>query len=524
MSNTSGFGHVLEADMKEKGIDIKLTQKILSKFNAGQYDHIEPVKVTNIPVLDGKTIIDLTGDLQVRIDLKRAQQNIDKLGLAVDLTKIGQVVDGEIIFDKSALKKLGQLLYPVLAYGILNGGSASSYVDIKKNKAFNETLFEICKKEFALLEKLSKGRAKGLTPAFINKNGTLGPSFIELKMRALLIEILRYQSNVGGKFKTILPMFQMTSVYNNEEVGRAYREYKNSPILKDLIEETGIDITEVQTGVQPMLAAFSPSSAGRPKTLFTNAYGKENNTLPMPGGHGQNFEILADVYRDLWQKGIKYIYLGNVDNIGYTVDPVSLALVALENKQAGFEFAFRTVVDVKGGILVVDQRNRLNCADIGPAISKDEVLKAEKEGKKILFNCAIGLFNLEYLVANLERIIENLPVRFSDQDKDAGLYSQAEQVTWEIIGMLDDFLIFGVNKYERFLAAKMLLEGLMTSGVGLDDPRYPTNADPEKDFRSIAEKLHTGLRDRLENVYGMKFKEDHWTPKTVEELKREILN
>lgn len=513
----------LAADMEQKGIDVALTCKILDQFNAGKYDNVEPVKVSNIPTVDGRVILDMTGEITEKIDYATARKNIERLGISIDLAEIGRMDGSEIIFDNQALTRLGIMLFPILAYGILNGGSASSYIDYKKNKAFNETLFQICHHEFEILETMSKGKPKGLTPAFINQDATPGPSFIELKMRALLIEILKYQIITGKQPEVLLPMFQMTSVYNDREIGDAYKHYKNSEILTELCQVTGVDITEVKTGIQPMLAAFSPSSAGKPKTIFDRAYGKENNSLPMPGGHGQNFIILRQVYQDLLSKGIKYIYLGNVDNLGFTVDPVSLAIMALRNKQAGFEFAFRTVVDVKGGVLIEDQRHRLNCADIGPAISKAEVLNAEKSGKKILFNCAIGLFDLEYLVKNLDHIIDNLPVRFSDQDKDAGVYSQAEQVTWEIIGMLDDFLIFGVDKYQRFLAAKMLLEGLMTSGIGLDNPAYPQDPDPEKDLKTMAVKLNQGLRNKLAGVYGMKQTGGRWVPKKVAELKKEIM-
>ena len=177
-------------------------------------------------------------------------------------------------------------------------------------------------------------------------------------------------------------------------------------------------------------------------------------------------------------------------------------------------------MDVKGGILVYDQRKRLNCADIGPAIPKEEVLKAERQGKPIMFNCATGLFNLNYLVRNLDVIIDELPVRFSDQNKDAGQYSQAEQVTWEIIGMLDDFYVFGVDKFERFLSAKLVLETFMTSGLEFDHPDFPSSRDPEHDLRGIARKLYFGLSEKLSEDYGMSLHNGRWEPMTPGELQQ----
>jgi hypothetical protein len=352
----------------------------------------------------------------------------------------------------------------------------------------------------------------------VHPDGSPGPSYVELKMRSLLIEELRYRKVTGTQDPGLAPMFQMTSVNNDDEVSAAYTAFRQSPLLKDLIEQTGVDVTKVLTGVQPMIAAFTHERDGKPKDLFTRAFGDEGRILPLPGGHGQNFEVLGPVYGELHGRGKRFVVLGNVDNLGNTIDPVEIALLALSGKQAAFDFAFKTPVDVKGGILVVDQRGRLDCADIGPAISPEEVLQAEATGVPILFNCATGIFDLSYLTENLDSIVEELPMRWSNQIKDAGAYSQAEQVTWEIIGMLDDFYVFGVDKYRRFLAAKLLVEGLMTSGIGLDSPDYPTDNDPAKDLKQVASKLHAGLKRLLVEVYGMRLEGQRWEPVETREL------
>jgi UTP--glucose-1-phosphate uridylyltransferase len=517
--NTINLPDELVRKMKENGIDVGISKRILENYNLGKYSHFVPVQVKDIPEIDGSTIIDVTAEVSGLYDFTEAQQKIKGLGVDIDLSSIGKIEGNKIMFDSGALRKLGILLYPLLSYGVLNGGSASSYVDYKKNKSFNEALFDICRDEFESIESVSRGKAKGITPALINEDGSHGPSFLELKMRALLIEVLRFQSVTGTMKSALWPMFQMTSVYNNDQIAETYKNYRETPYLKDLIEATGLDITNVETGIQPMLAAFTHSSQGKKKDFFTRAYNEENSPLPMPGGHGQNFLVLKDVYRKLHEQGKRFIYLGNVDNLGFTINPECLALLALSGKEAGFDFAFRTKVDVKGGVLITDQNGRLNCADIGPAISKQEIIEIEKQGKKVLFNCATGLFSLDYLVSKADFIIDNLPMRFTDQDKDAGRYSQAEQVTWEVIGIMDDFLIFGVDKYDRFLASKLLLEGLMTSGIGLDNPSFPSNPDPEKDLKGIADKLHKGLVNKLKNTYGMKKNGNRWVPMTAAEVR-----
>jgi len=509
----------LRRDMTDKQIDIDLTVRILENYNAGRYDHVKPVEVESIPKIDGATIVDRSR-IGMSAPRKAVNSRLDELG--IDPSAVLPPGSGETVtFGERELERIGIALLPLLSYGILNGGSATSYADRTKNRGFNSSLFGLLEPHFDRMAALCVGRAKGITPAFIQPDGTPGPSFIELKMRALLVQALQHRKMFPKSDISLtpgLPIFQMTSNSNNAEIARTYDEYRKSPMLEPLIAATGFDPTRALTGIQPLLAAFTHSSQGRPKRVFDQANGRKDSALPLPGGHGQNFAVLRTIYNDLRRAGKRYVYIGNVDNLGFTPDPAALAYLALSGRQAAFDFAFRTPVDVKGGILVKDRNGGLTCADIGPAISTEEMLRAEAAGSGILFNCATGLFDLDYLVRRLDDIIENLPMRFSDQDKDAGRYSQAEQVTWEIIGMLDDFVVFGVDKWRRFLAAKLLMETLMTSGVRLDDPSYPTSENPSQDIRGTARLLHEGLTRQLSTVYGMEQTPGKWIPLGVERI------
>jgi len=504
--------------MKEAGVDVGLTMEILNNYNKGKYDHVRPLKADSLPEPDGKRIVDVRSEVSWKLDEETARMRCAKIDPGIDPEQFGKLKGDErsIAFDRKALHRLGRRLLPYVSYGILNGGSATSYFDRRKNGSFHSGLFDQSKDLFEPFAEKYAGKSKGVTPGFVNPDGTGGLSFIELTMRSLLVAALRYRREFGGAsadsvLRPLFPMFQMTSVRNNREIEKAYEQFRRSPCLEPLIEETGLNITEVLTGVQPLVAAYTHSEEGKPKFLFTRAYGKMDEILPLPGGHGQNFFVLKEVYTKLYEMGKRFVYLTNVDNLGSTVDPVSIALMVLSGKQAGFDFSYRTPVDVKGGILVEDRHYGLTCADIGPAISKDEVFSYEAAGTPVLFNCATGLFSLEYLVPRLDEIAERLPVRFSDQNKDAGKYSQAEQVTWEVLSLLDDFLVFAVDKYERFLAAKLFLENLLTSGIGLD-------AVEDNKFHDVAEKLHHGLVRKLETDYGMKRVNGAWQPMTPEEL------
>jgi UDP-N-acetylglucosamine pyrophosphorylase len=516
--------------MKDRNIDVDLSLDVLRRFNRGDFDHFERVRVSGIPEVDGETIVDFTKAPSVQVETSAARDRLAGVLPEAVVQTLGKTIghdqDGLLALNRSDLETVGLALMPRVAYGVLNGGSATSYADRKKNQAFSAKLIDLAQREFDELAKISEGRAKGLTPAFLQPDGEPGPSFLQLKMRGLLALAVRSRRVLERLAPDesdrlphpALPFFEMTSIHTSEELRLSYPEYGRADLLADLIRHTGMNPTEPLGAVQPMLAAYTHSREGRPKRVFTHAHGTEDRTLALPGGHGQGFAVLADVYRTLRSNGKRFVTIGNVDNLGYLPDPVEVAYLALTGRQAVFDFSFRTPVDVKGGILVRNQRGALSCADIGPAISREEVDRAELSGRPILFNAASGLFDLEYLVPNLERIAAELPTRFTDQSKDAGDYSQAEQVTWEVIDMLDDFLIFSVDKWDRFLAAKLLAETLMTSGVKLDDPDYPSSADPAGDLRTAAQHLHRGLKRKLELDYGMELRDGRWAPVAASRL------
>ncbi|MGL1892140.1 MAG: UTP--glucose-1-phosphate uridylyltransferase [Spirochaetaceae bacterium] len=479
-------------------INYELSNTLLKLFNDGEIGQEPKVVLQDLPNVDNINIFDLSNDINIAIDEKQVNNFFNKFNLPPDIFIECKL--NNFYFNSELLEKIGIYLYPTIAFGVLNGGSATSYVDISKNRGFNEELHNNLSEVFKDLTSKYKGKAKGITPAYINPDGSPGVSFMELKFRSLLLESKKYNDVTGLDPKNLFPIFQMTSSMNNEEINSFYDSIKDSPMLKELIKETNNNnISNVYSGIQPLITAFTHSSVSDKKEIFKDSDGEN---LALPGGHGQCFLVLKQIFKDLLKKGVYFITLGNVDNIGYSIDPKTLALLALTGKQATFDFSYKTQFDVKGGILIKDQFGKLNCADIGVAVSKNDLEKAQESGKPILFNCATGMFSLEYLVNNLDDIILKLPTRFSDQNKDIGLYSQAEQVTWEIISLLDDFMIMAVNKYDRFLASKLLLENLVTSG-------FATNIT-NIELKNCAKELNKGLLNILENKLNLKIINGKW--------------
>lgn len=487
----------LQINLAQYGIDEKLSYTILEKFNNKEIGQEPRAQLKEIPQIDNRTILDCTGNISIHFNESNVRRVFEKFNLPESL--LLKCIKSDFLFDNELLSEIGIHLYPTFSYGVLNGGSATSYADRKKNEDFNSELFNNFESLFLELSTSYKGKAKGITPAFINPNGEPGPSFMELKMRSLLIEAKKYKEVTGNSNTNLFPMFQMTSTYNNDDIHDFYRTCKDSKYIKSLAHETGIDITNVLTGVQPLISAYTHSKDGDTKSIFLT---ENNEPLPLPGGHGQCFLVLKSVFNELFNKGIRFITIGNVDNVGYTLDPKSLALLALSEKQAAFDFSFKTEFDVKGGVLIRDQFDRINCADLGVAVSKEDIKLAEESKTPILFNCATGMFNLEYLINNIDNIIIKLPTRFSDQNKDIGKYSQGEQVTWEVIGLLDDFLIMAIDKYDRFLASKLLLENLVTSGLTCD------NID--ENLKKSGEALNKGLFKKLKDDFKLTLTNGRW--------------
>ncbi|MDX9899130.1 MAG: UTP--glucose-1-phosphate uridylyltransferase [Spirochaetia bacterium] len=506
MIDDLGISQALRDDMISKGIDIHLTKTILADINAGMHDTRLGVDVDGVPLVDGVSIVPAGSSMSYRISQRVARQRLSDFGLT--LSPELPMEGGMVVFDRPALEDIGERLYSLTAWGVLNGGSATSYADRKKNGALGPDVFLALKDGFELLAPLCEGRPKGVTPAYINPDGSPGESFLLLKMRAALLRADRYIQRLGKPPRPLLPFFQMTSEVTDAPLKQAYADYANHPWLATLIASTGSDPTKPLTAKQPLLAAFTHSQDGMPRRVFDRAYGKPDSAIALPGGHGQGFRVLADVYRTLLSLGYRYAYLGNVDNVGYYPDAAEIAIMALSGAEAAFDFSYRTPVDIKGGVLVNSRDGRRTVADIGQAISFERVLALESEGSRVLFNCATGIFDLTRLVPRLDEIARHLPIRVSDQDKDAGRYSQAEQTTWEVIGLIDAPLGFAVEKGDRFIAAKLLTETLLASSQGGE----LVSSLPEG-VALTTTMMAKGLRGVLSDVCGLRIVDGVWSPR-----------
>lgn len=511
-------------------ISPNLTEHILKASQGGRYNP-PPLEVRDLPPVNGRDIIDFTSRSErvLALEIDGCLSRLEGLGLTSDqgkqlLARCGIDTDGRgpgspVVFGHAQLKRLGMYFLPLVSFGLLNGGSASSYFDQKKNREFSPMLFGHLHDLIETYSQAWASRPKGISPAFLVPGAATQPdfSFMELKLRGWLLMLRDYRRlcrSLGftlpwDGLEGVHPVFQMVNQALAGEVASALDGYRASPLLRDLITETGIDITDCTTGVQDMVAAFTHPGPDGDRGIFLEAWGKKNSPLAMPGGHGQNFKVLDPVYRALAASGKRLAYLGNIDNLGYLPDPAAVAMMLLTDRPAAFEFSYKTSMDRKGGVLVSTVSGRLTSGDIGQAVSQNLINETEARQAPILFNCATGLFSLDYLVPRLEEIQRDLPIRFTNQDKDAGKYSQAEQTTWEIIGLIEAPLILAVSKQERFLAAKFFLDCLLTSGYAHG---MTGDNDADRELLAIGRTLNAGLEQLLAEKYGLEKKGSGWVP------------
>ena len=511
--------------MRRANIDVGLSLQMLQILRENQLisskGQSTDCKDFEIPVTDGQSIIDFSSGINYKVSRQRIEELLSQypeLAASSMARRARDIEHSKVELNEAELSEVGLLLSPRFAFGVLNGGSASSYFDRKKNRGFSPELFQILQDEFEFLSNKFASQPKALCPAFLNNDGghdpstgpSFGPSFIGLKLRALFStlqkqEKLRQNLGLASVPNDQTKFFQMTSQLTHAPL----QDYitnggwqRDPAALKELASKLKWRPDEqIFSKQQPLIATFDRDKNSRPQSW--NFFRDKNGAyVPMPGGHGQCFFALKKLLHELYRQGTRYISLGNIDNVAYNPQPSFIGLLALSGRNGLFICSYRTAVDIKGGVLLRPRQtrhSRLNCFDIGVGVDKDILEVAENKGEDLLFNCAIGYFDLEALLQKIDHIIASLPLRISEQSKDRGHYWQVEQVTWEVIGLLNSVLIGAVRKEDHFLAAKLQLEAFVNTSYQLQ--RYADNPALQ-DLTNLARSFSSGYTKVLRRDCG----------------------
>ena len=141
----------------EIGADWSFSKDILDRLNNGTLT-VPKVEVAGFPPLDGRQILDLRGDGPWLVPRAAAMQALSNLLPEVDAETIfPQGSSPEVELEGPVLENLGLRLSQVTAFGVLNGGMATSYADTKKNQALGSGLYSIYKSDLEHMAEMTAG-------------------------------------------------------------------------------------------------------------------------------------------------------------------------------------------------------------------------------------------------------------------------------------------------------------------------------------------------------------------------------
>ena len=195
--------------------------------------------------------------------------------------------------------------------------------------------------------------------AILKLNGGLGTSMgctgpksvIKIKNNLSFLDIICNQINVlNNTYKTNIPLILMNSL--NTELD-----------TKNICKKYDIDILHFNQNFLPRLNKnFTP---------LKESYKEEEKDFWYPPGHGDIYNALlnSSVYTELKQKGIKYIFISNSDNLGATFDAKILEYMHSKNKDFIMEVVEKTLQDVKGGTLI-NYNNRINLLEVAQVLKE----------------------------------------------------------------------------------------------------------------------------------------------------------
>ena len=181
---------------EKKLFDYETSIKILDKINKS--NNISSIKVKELPSFANKSIINMSEkNFSKELDLKSSEKNLRNYTDKISLKNSSHISQNKILLTRNNLEYIGLHLLPLVSVGILNGGAATSYTDRLKNRKFNTEIYDYCKSKFDCFRDKYKDSPKGMTPAYINRDGSEGASFIELKMRSFLLKINKYKTTIS---------------------------------------------------------------------------------------------------------------------------------------------------------------------------------------------------------------------------------------------------------------------------------------------------------------------------------------
>jgi len=196
--------------------------------------------------------------------------------------------------------------------------------------------------------------------AIVKLNGGLGTSMgccgpkSMLRVRgedSFLSLIVKQIKNLNDTYNVDIPFCLMNSLNTDDDTKGELSRIDEDITLEHFMQST-------YPRLQPN--TFEP--------LRTGEYSKENAKFWYPPGHGDLYFALkrSGVLRRLKDRGIEYLFVSNVDNLGATMDLRILNHIVDHRIDFLMEVTKKTLLDVKGGTVVCyeDQLMLLEAAQV----------------------------------------------------------------------------------------------------------------------------------------------------------------
>jgi len=304
--------------------------------------------------------------------------------------------------------------------------------------------------------------------------GCVGPkSIIPVKNNFTFLDIICNQVNsLNIKHNVNIPLILMNSLNTEKDTKHICKKYN-------------IDILHFNQNFLPrMNLNFEPLSTEL----------KENESdLWYPPGHGDIYNALinSDILTDLLEKGIKYIFISNSDNLGAVFDEKILQFMDSNNKDFVMEVVEKTLADVKGGTLI-EYENRINLLEVAqvPEEHLNEFYDIEKFK---YFNTNNIWLNIEKLSSKIEMEVIYNPKKLKDNTP----VVQLEIAMGSAIKSFENSAIINVPRY-RFRPVKKCQDLFLIQSELFDlDENYNINCKvkelPSVKFSDNYKKLNDYL-------------------------------
>ena len=312
--------------------------------------------------------------------------------------------------------------------------------------------------------------------------GGCSKAILEAKKNLTFLEIkLNHVRSIQKKYDCKIPFIIMT----NEETNKSIQEF--------LEKQDRLKNIDLITIVQPVTIRFQESNEGLKVATLKNG-----EVSYAPGGHYDALILLKEIKKEIEDRGIKTIYLNNIDNLGATINPLLIGLHLQKESQFTPEIARKELNDKGGTFAKIKGELRLL---EGPMVPEDYKEKFNDTKINKYFNT-----NLIYIDAKIlndfDEIDKQVPTFINKKIIDEKEMIGFEAAIGLVFGIKKSTLI-KVDRQKRFLPIKYLsdLWLLRSNFMQLNEEDWSvTQIKKQKPQITINEKFISNLDEYEEKI------------------------